>query len=82
MVYEGFVRPITSNEAQLSFANLEVSSVPYGTGISICCKNLIQHVFTRETQYVQATDLTLSGSRSRANAISVWMLLQASGPNG
>ena len=37
---------------------------------------------TNEAQYVQGMDLTLSGSRSGANAISVWMILQTYGPNG
>ena len=90
--YGGFVFPIISKETQLTFANPEVSSVtldahkmvqaPYGTGIFICRKNLIHHVMTNEAQYVQGMDLTLSGSRSGANAISVWMILQTYGPNG
>lgn len=90
--YGGFVYPIISKEIQLTFANPEVSSVtldahkmvqaPYGTGIFICRKNLIHHVMTNEAQYVQGMDLTLSGSRSGANAISVWMILQTYGPNG
>ncbi len=90
--YGGFVYPIISKETQLTFANPEVSSVtldahkmvqaPYGTGIFICRKNLIHHVMTNEAQYVQGMDLTLSGSRSGANAISVWMILQTYGPNG
>ena len=90
--YGGFVYPVISQETQLTFANPEVSSVtldahkmvqaPYGTGVFICRKNLIHHVMTNEAQYVQGMDLTLSGSRSGANAISVWMILQTYGPNG
>ena len=90
--YGGFVYPVISKKYELTFANPEVSSVtldahkmvqaPYGTGIFICRKDLIHHVMTNEAQYVQGMDLTLSGSRSGANAISVWMILQTYGPNG
>lgn len=90
--YGGFVYPVISKDTALTFSNPEVSSVtldahkmvqaPYGTGIFICRKNLIHHVMTNEAQYVQGMDLTLSGSRSGANAISVWMILQTYGPNG
>ena len=90
--YGGFVYPIISGKTDLTFANPEISSVtldahkmvqaPYGTGIFICRKELIHHVMTNEAQYVQGMDITLSGSRSGANAISVWMILQTYGPNG
>ena len=90
--YGGFVYPMAQNSNNLTFSNPEVSSVtldahkmvqaPYGTGIFICRKGLIQHVMTNEAQYVAGMDLTLSGSRSGANAISVWMILQTYGPNG
>ncbi|MCT4622840.1 MAG: pyridoxal-dependent decarboxylase [Schleiferiaceae bacterium] len=90
--YGGFVYPVVSKNADLTFSNPEVSSVtldahkmvqaPYGTGIFICRKDLIHHVMTNEAQYVQGMDLTLSGSRSGANAISVWMILQTYGPYG
>jgi len=89
--YGGFVYPIIA-KTNLTFANPEISSItldahkmvqaPYGTGIFICRKNLIHHVMTNEAQYVQGLDVTLSGSRSGANAISVWMILQTYGPNG
>ena len=90
--YGGFVFPFISEDDSLSFANPHVSSVtldahkmvqaPYGTGIFLVKKDLIHQVYTNEAQYVQGLDVTLSGSRSGANAISVWMILQTYGPNG
>lgn len=54
---------------------------PYGTGIFICRKGLIENVLTKEAQYVEGMDLTLCGSRSGANAIAVWMILFSYGPH-
>lgn len=90
--YGGFVYPFISKRFELTFKNPEVSSItldahkmvqaPYGTGIFICRKDLIHNVMTDQAKYVQGMDVTLSGSRSGANAISVWMILQTYGPNG
>lgn len=90
--YGGFVFPFISEDKSLTFANPHVSSVtldahkmvqaPYGTGIFLVKKGLIHNVYTNEAKYVQGLDVTLSGSRSGANAISVWMILQTYGPNG
>ena len=55
---------------------------PYGTGIFICRKGLIENVLTKEAAYVEGMDLTLCGSRSGANAIAVWMILFTYGPFG
>jgi glutamate/tyrosine decarboxylase-like PLP-dependent enzyme len=55
---------------------------PYGTGVFICRKGLIENVLTKEAAYVEGMDLTLCGSRSGANAIAVWMILFTYGPNG
>jgi glutamate/tyrosine decarboxylase-like PLP-dependent enzyme len=55
---------------------------PYGTGVFLCRKGLMQYVYTREAQYVNGMDITLSGSRSGANAIAVWMILVTYGPFG
>jgi tyrosine decarboxylase/aspartate 1-decarboxylase len=55
---------------------------PFGTGIFLARKGLMQHVYTEQAQYVQGLDVTLSGSRSGANAIAVWMILMSYGPNG
>ena len=55
---------------------------PYGTGIFICRKGLIENVLTKEAQYVEGMDLTICGSRSGANAVAVWMILFTYGPFG
>lgn len=90
--YGGFIYPVTSNDKSLSFANPEVSSItidahkmlqaPYGTGVFLARKGLIEYVLTKEAQYVSGMDLTLIGSRSGANAIAVWMILMTYGPYG
>ncbi|MEM6768292.1 MAG: aminotransferase class I/II-fold pyridoxal phosphate-dependent enzyme [Bacteroidota bacterium] len=90
--YGGFYFPFTSISHQLNFQNPDVSSVtldahkmvqaPYGTGIFICRKGLIENVHTREASYVEGEDYTLIGSRSGANAIAIWMILATYGPFG
>lgn len=90
--YGGFVFPFVSTDDRWSFANPNVSSItldahkmvqaPYGTGIYLSRKGLIPYATTGEAQYVAGLDATLSGSRSGANAVSVWMILQTYGPNG
>lgn len=90
--FGGFVYPFANEESNLNFENPHVSSItidahkmlqaPYGTGIFMCRKGLIQNVLTEEAQYVEGMDLTLSGSRSGSNAIAVWMILFTYGPHG
>jgi glutamate/tyrosine decarboxylase-like PLP-dependent enzyme len=90
--YGGFVYPFLTKENLLSFKNSAISSItidahkmlqaPYGTGIFLCRKGLIENVLTKEAAYVEGMDLTLSGSRSGANAIAIWMILSTYGPDG
>lgn len=90
--YGGFVYPFSCKNSRLDFANPEVSSItldahkmvqaPFGTGIFLARKGLMNYVYTQEAQYVQGLDATLIGSRSGANAIAVWMILMSYGPNG
>lgn len=90
--YGGFVFPFVNKDKRWSFANPDVSSItldahkmvqaPYGTGIYLAKKGHIPYATTGEAQYVAGLDATLSGSRSGANAVSVWMILQTYGPNG
>ncbi|GEC78402.1 pyridoxal-dependent decarboxylase [Flavobacterium aquatile] len=89
--YGGFVYPFSNENSIINFSNPKISSItidahkmlqaPYGTGIFICRKNLIENVLTKEAQYVEGMDLTLCGSRSGANAIAVWMILFTYGPH-
>lgn len=90
--YGGFVYPFSNESSKINFSNPNISSItidahkmlqaPYGTGVFICRKGLIENVLTKEAAYVEGMDLTLCGSRSGANAIAVWMILFTYGPNG
>ncbi len=90
--FGGFYYPFSNREYQLNFANKYISSVtldahkmaqaPYGTGIFLARKGLMNYSTTKEASYVAGEDSTLIGSRSGANAISIWMILSKYGPNG
>jgi tyrosine decarboxylase / aspartate 1-decarboxylase len=90
--YGGFVYPFSNENFDINFSNPKISSItidahkmlqaPYGTGIFICRKGLIENVLTKEAEYVEGMDLTLCGSRSGANAVAVWMILFTYGANG
>lgn len=90
--FGGFVYPVSEPENNLNFTNADVCSItldahkmlqaPYGTGVFLIRKGLIQYALTKEAQYVQGMDLTVNGSRSGANAIAVWMILMTYGPYG
>ncbi len=90
--YGGFVYPMSNKNSTINFENPKISSItidahkmlqaPYGTGIFICRKGLIENVMTKEAEYIEGMDLTLCGSRSGANAVAVWMILFTYGPFG
>lgn len=90
--YGGFVYPFSNPKSTINFNNPKISSItidahkmlqaPYGTGIFICRKGLIENVLTKEAEYVEGMDLTLCGSRSGANAVAVWMILFTYGHYG
>jgi tyrosine decarboxylase / aspartate 1-decarboxylase len=90
--YGGFYFPFANPENDLNFSNPHVSSVtldahkmvqaPYGTGIFLVRKGMMQYTNTREASYVAGEDFTLIGSRSGANAVAVWMILSTYGPYG
>lgn len=90
--FGGFIYPFSSPKNDLSFKNPEISSItidahkmlqaPYGTGIFLCRKGLIENVQTPEAAYVYGSDFTLCGSRSGANAVSIWMILMTYGAEG
>lgn len=89
--YGGFVYPFGDHESTINFQNPDISSItidahkmlqsPYGTGIFVCRKGLIEFVVTKEAKYVEGLDLTLCGSRSGANAVAVWIILTTYGPH-
>jgi len=90
--FGGFIYPLTAVDNQLDFTNPDVSSItldahkmlqaPYGTGIFLARKNLMHYVYTEQAAYVNGMDITLSGSRSGANAVAVWMILMTYGYYG
>ena len=87
--FGGFYYPFTETESILTFKNPNITSftldahkmaqAPYGTGIFIIRKGLIQHTNTKQASYVEGEDFTLIGSRSGANAVAVWMILMKNG---
>lgn len=90
--YGGFIYPVANPKTDLDFSNPKISSItldahkmlqaPYGTGVFITRKGLIHHTHTAAASYVEGQDTTLIGSRSGANAVAVWMILQSYGPYG
>lgn len=90
--YGGFYYPFSNEHSIINFRNKAISSftldahkmaqAPYGTGIFLIRKGLIQHANTKEASYVEGEDFTLIGSRSGANAIATWMILSKNGPFG
>jgi tyrosine decarboxylase / aspartate 1-decarboxylase len=90
--FGGFIYPVTHYNSSNTFRNPHVSSItldahkmlqaPYGTGIFISRKGLMNYVITREAAYVNGMDITLSGSRSGTNAVAVWMILFTYGSFG
>jgi len=90
--FGGFYYPFSNQENELNFANPHITSVtldahkmaqaPYGTGLFLIRKNYMQYATTKEASYVEGEDSTLIGSRSGANAVSIWMILSKYGPNG
>jgi len=90
--FGGFIYPFTNPKYTLHFGNLEVSSIsvdahkmlqaPYGTGVFLCRKGLLKYVENDDAGYIDGFDHTICGSRSGANAVSVWMILKVHGYQG
>ena len=90
--FGGFIFPFVKENSPFTFKNPRVSSftldghkmlqTPYGTGIFLVRKGMMEYVETEEAQYVHGKDFTICGSRSGANAVSVWMTLMHHGSQG
>jgi glutamate/tyrosine decarboxylase-like PLP-dependent enzyme len=90
--FGGFIYPFTNPNNDFNFKNKDITSItidghkmlqsPYGTGVFIIRKGYMKYVCTDEAQYVPGKDYTLCGSRSGANAISIWMILRIHGSSG
>lgn len=83
--FGGFIYPFHKEKTAINFTNEHISSItidahkmlqaPYGTGVFLCRKNLMENTLTKEAQYVNGMDLTFVGSRGGSNAIAIWMIL-------
>jgi len=90
--FGGFIYPFTNPNNIFNFENPNVDSLsvdghkmlqaPYGTGIFLIKKGMIDNVLTEEASYIEGLDHTLCGSRSGANAIATWMILNIHGSKG
>lgn len=90
--FGGFIYPFTNPDSDMNFANPRVNSItvdahkmlmaPYGTGVFLIRKGWMHYSATSEAKYVQGLDYTMVGSRSGAQAISIWMILMTHGPQG
>lgn len=90
--FGGFIYPFTNLDNPLNFKNKHITSftldghkmlqTPYGTGIFLIRKGYMKYGLTDEAKYVSGKDYTICGSRSGANAISIWMTLMAHGSIG
>ena len=90
--FGGFIYPFSNPKSTLNFKNANIQSIsvdghkmlqaPYGTGIFIIRKDYIDNVITEEASYVEGHDHTLCGSRSGANSIATWMILNVHGSEG
>ena len=88
--YGGFFLPFTHPDQPLTFQDNRIDSftldahkmlqAPYGTGIFAIRKGLLKYSLTDSAQYVAGMDCTLVGSRSGANAISIYKILMNYGP--
>ncbi len=83
--FGGFIYPFHKEETAVNFTSKHISSItidahkmlqaPYGTGVFLCKKGLMENTLTKEAQYVNGMDLTFVGSRGGSNAIAIWMIL-------
>jgi len=90
--YGGFYYPIINKESELSFQNPYITSftldahkmvqAPYGTGVFLIRKGWMDFATTKEASYVQGEDCTISGSRSGANAVAIWLIFAKYGYHG
>lgn len=87
--YGGFYAPIVDEKNTVNFAHPLINSftmdahkllqAPYGTGIFLIRKDWMKYAYTDAASYVIGEDCTLSGSRSGANAIAIWLIFAAYG---
>lgn len=89
--FGGFLWPLLES-TPLSFRSASVGTMtldahkalrtPFGTGVFLARKGLMELTRTEKASYVPGGDLTLCGSRSGANAVALWMVLRSRGLEG
>lgn len=87
--YGGFYAPIIDEKNTINFQHPKIHSftmdahkmlqAPYGTGIFLIRKDWMKYAQTDSASYVAGADCTISGSRSGANAIAIWLIFAAYG---
>ncbi len=87
--YGGFYAPLVDETNGINFKHPKINSftmdahkmlqAPYGTGIFLIRKNWMKYAQTDSASYVVGADCTISGSRSGANAIAIWLIFAAYG---
>lgn len=87
--YGGFYAPLVDETNRINFMHPQINSftmdahkmlqAPYGTGIFLIRKNWMKYAQTDSASYVIGADCTISGSRSGANAIAIWLIFAAYG---
>ncbi len=87
--YGGFYAPLIDETNRINFRHPKINSftmdahkmlqAPYGTGIFLIRKDWMKYAQTDSASYVIGADCTISGSRSGANAIAIWMIFAAYG---
>lgn len=87
--YGGFYEPIINENNPIHFQHPAVNSftmdahkmlqAPYGTGVFLIRKGWMKYAQTDAASYVIGADCTISGSRSGANAIAIWLIFAAYG---
>ncbi|WP_341901153.1 pyridoxal-dependent decarboxylase [Fluviicola taffensis] len=87
--YGGFYAPIINESNPINFQHPKINSftmdahkmlqAPYGTGVFLIRKDWMKYAQTDAASYVTGADCTISGSRSGANAIAIWLIFAAYG---
>ncbi|TSJ47642.1 pyridoxal phosphate-dependent decarboxylase family protein [Fluviicola chungangensis] len=87
--YGGFYAPLIDESNTIDFRHPNIHSftmdahkllqAPYGTGIFLIRKGWMKYAQTDAASYVAGADCTISGSRSGANAIAIWLIFSAYG---
>lgn len=87
--YGGFYVPLINESNTINFQHPKINSftmdahkmlqAPYGTGVFLIRKDWINYAHTDAASYVAGADCTISGSRSGANAIAIWLIFAAYG---